>query len=152
MPSLTRLACPNFGGCYFLLKKQNAGGHLGWTPKVLRSDHTATKAWLMGGQACLATGWTNLKNQNGLIGRLTSPNEVPISSPCSKFTGYAKYGLPGHKKNLKNWLGLGPWANVPMGPWASALGPEPMGPLSEPWAHGPFIWVCLAQQRRSQGQ
>ena len=33
--------------------------------------------------------------QNGLIGPLTAPNEVPISSLSGKFRGGAKYGPPG---------------------------------------------------------
>ena len=33
--------------------------------------------------------------KNGLIGTLTAPIEVPISSPSGKFSGDAKYGPPG---------------------------------------------------------
>ena len=54
-----------FWGLLFF-RKENAGGHLGWEPRVLfliRSGHTATKDWLTGGLACLATGWTNFQKR-----------------------------------------------------------------------------------------
>ena len=38
--------------------------------------------------------------QNGLIGPLTAPNDVPISSPSGKFRGDAKYGAPGAPETI----------------------------------------------------
>ena len=83
--------------------------------------------------------------QNGLIGPLTAPNDVPISSPSGKFRGGAKYGPPGAPGKIKKNPAPGPARPGPMGPWA--LGPNgpmdswalgPMGPLPMgPWAPGP---------------
>ena len=47
------------------------------------------------GVARLAQVGPNLKN--GLIGPLTAPNEVSISSPSGKFRGGAKYGPTGNR-------------------------------------------------------
>ena len=65
--------------------------------------------------------------QNGLIGPLTAPNDVPISSPSGKFRAGAKYGPPRTPKNRPR-----------PGPRRARAGPAgPMGP----W---PFIWGCWA--------
>ena len=78
------------------------------------------------GIARLAQVGPNLKN--GLIGPLTAPNEVPISSPSGKFRGGAKYGPPRTPKNRPRPR-PGPWAHGPMGPWPHGpMGPGPMGP------------------------
>ena len=66
--------------------------------------------------------WIGGIQRIGLIGPLTAPNEMPTSSPCSKFPGDAKYGPPRTPENLKNLVPgparahMGPWAHGPMGP------------------------------------